>query len=112
MLSVPEPATVKPPLRSPPVQFMVPFTVSGPLPLRLPLLKVRLLTVVGELFVTLTFRPNVASSDGPGTWLGDQLAALPQSPPAVLVHARLAADRKSTRLNSSHVALSRMPSSA
>ena len=56
-----------------------------------------------------------------GWWLAllAPAAVLATEPPAVLNHPLLGAcapvpdeDRKSTRLNSSHVALSRMPSSA
>src|ERR1043165_3381701 len=52
-------------------------------------------------------------------WSGGGLAALASGirlpvfhPPTVRRHGSVLQDRKSTRLNSSHVALSRMPSSA
>src|SRR5438309_240542 len=75
----------------PAVQFIVPFTVSGWLAASVPALKVRLLTVVGALIVTVTPSERVASSEAPGTWLGDQLAAIFQFPPRSLVHTMLAA---------------------
>ena len=90
-LSVPEPATVRNPLKSPEVQFIVPLIVSGALPLSVALLNVRLLTLAGELLVTFTLRISVAVSDAPGTWLGDQLAAVDQFPPALLVQVMVAA---------------------
>ena len=46
-------------------------------------------------------------------WVGDTTADVPLSSAAMtLLKDALAKDRKSTRLNSSHIPLSRMPSSA
>jgi hypothetical protein len=79
------------PERSPPSQFIVPATVSDPLPLSAPPVKVTLLTVVGVFNVTAELTDTSAVSDGPGTWLGDQFAAVFQFPPAVFVQVIVAA---------------------
>src|SRR5689334_10006134 len=91
MFSVAPSAMVSAPSRSPPSQFIVPPTVRTPLPLIAPLEKVRLLTATGVLFVTAAPTDTIAVSAAPGTWLGDQLAAVFQFPPVLLVHVMVAA---------------------
>src|SRR6476659_1636951 len=91
MFNVPVLAMVSPPPRSPPDQFIVEFTVSGPLPLIAPAEKLKLLTVVGELTVTATPLASTALSAAPGTRLGDQLAAVFQLPALAFVHVIVAA---------------------
>ena len=52
------------------------------------------------------------NGSGKSTLLKCMTGILTPSTGRVLIRGRMASDRKSTRLNSSHVALSRMPSSA
>jgi hypothetical protein len=50
----------------------------------------KLLTVVGELTVTTAPFARVAVSEDPGTWLGDQFAAVFQLPELLLVQVSVA----------------------
>src|SRR5205823_6140600 len=90
MFSVAPFAMVNAPLRSPPDQLIVPLTVNGP-PLRAPAEKLKLPTVAGVVTVALTLIASMAVSCGPGTWFGDQLAAVFQLPATVFVQVSVAA---------------------
>src|SRR4051794_11780711 len=90
ILREPPAAIVSDPLISPPNQLAMPPTVSVAVPFKVAPLNVKLLTAEGVFTVSAALIDTVALSVGPGTWFGDQFAAVFQFPPALLVQVKFA----------------------
>ena len=90
-----------------PVRIIVPFVPAGPTDINARMVAQKLTEAWGVSFV-------VENRGGAGGVLGTELVAkaAPDGYTLLVAANGLATDRKSTRLNSSHTDISRMPSSA